>query len=856
MSRSAPPFRRYLRFVLAFTALSCGLYFSVAFSDRGWLVPQPGSLFATPDLSEGDYDLQALNILNRALLQVKDNYVEPERIDPERMLVYALNAIQEEVPQVVADFGVGLDDGPTEVRLQVDRASQTFQLEEVGSLWEMSFRLREIFRFVQDNLNDEDIDLRLVEYAAINGMLDTLDPHSVLLSPEIFADMQANNRGSFGGLGIVISIRDGDLTVISPIDDTPAHRAGLRSGDRILKIGEESTINMNIEEAVGRLRGDPGTAVDIEVMRDGWSVPHEFNIVREIISIRSVKSHVLADGIGYIDISNFQANTHDDLVTHLQRLRDEMGQINGLVLDLRDNPGGLLEQAIRVADTFLDDGTIVTTVGEGHRLREEKKATVEGTEPSYPIVVLVNPGSASASEIVAGALQNLGRAVIVGDRTFGKGSVQVLYEFQDGSALKLTIAQYLTPGDVSIQSVGIVPDIGLVPMTIEQDSVDLYANGRVVREGDLDAHLDSDRAADLRTPDTVIRYYREPEPDPDPSEIVPPDRFEVDFEIEFGRRLLQAAGANWAAEELLNTTSAVQNDVQAEQIAIAAENLGELGVDWEAGEPGDPSGLRIAFSTSHPDGRVPAGETLQMILEVTNAGATPLFRLRAVSESDYSLLDDREFVFGRVNPGETRSWTVPVEVPVEEASRLDRVRFLFHSDHTELDPIEGSEVQIVGRDRPHFGSPTRFSTTRLATVTGCFNSMNVSPSGSPSPTLALDQPTRCWCTSRTRSRPLSCWSTRARRGKRAWRLLRRAQPTSSFRCSTCRKTVSSASKPPCLTPSSASSPRASWKYRSNPMASSFGPSPGSSWSVASVPRFARAPPSQRPLWPSPRTVRC
>jgi carboxyl-terminal processing protease len=702
MPRSNGTSRRVTRFAVAFVALACGLYVSVAFSDRGWLVPRPGSLFATPEAREGEYDLQALTILNRALLQVKDNYVEPERIDPSRMLAYALNAIQEEVPQVVASFDTDLDAGPQRVQLQVDRATAAFEIGGIGSLWEMSSRLREIFRFVQENLDDQDVDLRLVEYAAINGMLDTLDPHSVLLAPQVFADMQANNRGSFGGLGIVISIRDGQLTIISPIDDTPAHRAGLRSGDKILKIGEESTINMNIEEAVSRLRGDPGTAVDIEVMREGWTLPHEFTIVREIISIRSVKSQVLGNGIGYIEITNFQANTHDDLRAHLARLREEMGEMRGLVLDLRDNPGGLLEQAILVADTFLDDGTIVTTVGEGHRLREEKKATRAGTEPFYPIVVLVNPGSASASEIVAGALQNHGRALVIGDRTFGKGSVQVLYEFHDGSALKLTIAQYLTPGDVSIQSVGIVPDIGVIPMSVDEEVVDLYPSERVVREGDLAAHLSSERAAALRTPDSLIRYYRQREV-ADPTAIVLPDRFEVDFEIDFARQLLEAAGTAWRVEDFLRMTNGTRERIELEQIAIAGEHLAALGIDWTAGPSPTPDTLAVRFSTDRPGNRVAAGEPIQLTLEVTNSGRHPIHRLRAVSRSSYRLFDDLEFAFGYLAAGETRRFSVPVEVPVEDITRFDRVELRFRADEQELAVVEHGDLEILGRERPHFG---------------------------------------------------------------------------------------------------------------------------------------------------------
>lgn len=702
MPQLSNPFRRYPRYIIALVAVTCGLYISVANSDRGWLIPVAKNLFATPDLEEGDYDLQALNIVNRALLQIKDNYVDPERIDPENMLAHALYALQDQIPQVVARFDRALSDNPTQVELQVNETSRTFEVNGITSLWEMSFRLREIFRFVQDNLDDEEVDLRLVEYAAINGMLDTLDPHSVLLSPEIFDDMQRTNTGHFGGLGIVISIRQGQLTIISPIDGTPAHRAGLRSADRILKIGEESTINMSIEEAVNRLRGDPGTPVTIDVMREGWSMPHEFTIVRERISIESVKSQVLSDGIGYVSISNFQANTHDDLLVHLNRLREEMGELNGLVLDLRDNPGGLLEQAIRVTDTFLNDGTIVTTVGEGHRLRDEKKATEADTEPFYPIVVLINPGSASASEIVAGALQNHGRALIVGQRSFGKGSVQVLYELQDGSALKLTIAQYLTPGDISIQGVGIVPDIALVPMIATEEQVDLYPSERILREGDLASSLSSDRIRVGESSEVTVRYFREPEPEPDPDEIIDPSRFEMDFEIDLAQRLVLAAEETWQAEEFLEKSREVQNTIAEEQVNLAATSLAELGVDWTDGAAPDTALVSVVVTTDRADNVVSAGETITFTVTATNNSSEPVHRLRAVTTCESRLFDDREFVLGSLAPGESREWNTPVEVPIESPTRLDPLQVELRLDNEPIQIEEWTEVTVLGRDRPHF----------------------------------------------------------------------------------------------------------------------------------------------------------
>ena len=249
----------YVRYTVALVALLMGFALSIRASERGFLFQSPGAqLLANPPATPDGYDLQAIAILNRVLLQMGDNYVDPDRIDPHRMLVYALDRVQNSVPEVVTLFNADMEASPDEVEVRVGEAAETFDIGEIASLWEMSFKLREVFRFLQEHLDPEDIDLREIEYNACNGLLSTLDPHSVLLTPEVYAEMQASNRGSFGGLGIVISIRDGELTVISPVPDTPAARAGFLAGDRIVKINNESTVNMPLDEAVSRLAWSRG----------------------------------------------------------------------------------------------------------------------------------------------------------------------------------------------------------------------------------------------------------------------------------------------------------------------------------------------------------------------------------------------------------------------------------------------------------------------------------------------------------------------------------------------------------------------------------------------------------------------
>lgn len=643
-----------------------------------------------------------MRVFNQVLLQVRSNYVDPERVDALRMLVHALDRVQNYEPEIVAIFDKELEARPTKVDVSVGTATQTFDLSDVVSHWQLSFKLREIFRFLQANLDPVKTDLQEVEYAAINGMLNTLDPHSALLSPKIFEDMQAANRGSFGGLGIVISIRDGQLTVISPMPDTPAGRAGFKAGDRIIKINEESTVNMPLDEAVSRLRGAPGSDVMLQVTRDSWVEPHEFVLKREIINIESVTHHALGEGIGYISIRNFQGNTHDDLLAALADLRKQMGSLKGLVLDVRNDPGGLLQQAIRVSDTFLSTGTIVTTVGVGSRLREQTAATAANTEPNYPIVVLVNSGTASASEIVAGALKNHDRAIVIGDITFGKGSVQNIYPFRDGSALKLTIAQYLTPGDVSIQGVGVVPDIRIVPAIVSDDILDIYPSDFVLREGDLEASLTNDLVRDSsERPSHVVRYYYEPE-EMDPNAINDPNVFEIDFEIDFARQILRSVGTTWERTAMLTQSGTIIDRVTDEQLLKIQEQLRQRNVDWSAG-PTVIQPLSVEIRTNKTNNRVDAGETIEVTARVTNTGTEPLYRVRASTRSDYGLLNEREFVFGRIAPGQSREWTTKLDVPSEDSSRVDEMVLKFWADTIDLNTESRVRLQVHGLERPHWG---------------------------------------------------------------------------------------------------------------------------------------------------------
>ncbi len=352
----------------------------------------------------------------------------------------------------------------------------------------------------------EEPDMDKIVEGAIKGMLQTLDPHSSYLTPDMLKQVEVETKGVFGGLGIEIGIKDGFLTIIAPIEDTPAHRAGLLAGDKIVKIEEDPTKDMTVMDAVKRLRGEPGTEVTIWVAREGVGELMPFTITRDIIKIRSVKTKALGDGIGYIKLLQFQQDTSEELENALkERMKDKEG-LRGLVLDLRNNPGGLLDQSVKVADKFIDSGLIVYTDGRIESQKFKYSAHRNGTHTGFPMVVLVNAGSASASEIVAGALQDHGRAIILGIQTFGKGSVQTILPLEDGSALRLTTARYYTPNGRSIQAKGIEPDI-------------IVSDGREVRTGHPGAIREKDIRRHLRGEDEEESGVIPKEGPPPPEEI-------------------------------------------------------------------------------------------------------------------------------------------------------------------------------------------------------------------------------------------------------------------------------------------------------------------------------------------------
>jgi carboxyl-terminal processing protease len=658
------------------------------------------------------HNLSALKVFNRTLVRIRDRYVDPARIDPREMLYSALDSVQFNIPEVL----VNPDRQAHKVTITVNDKKRVFSLADVQSPWRLSGKLKQIFGFIEANMNPG-ADLAEVEYAAVNGMLSTLDPHSSLLDPDMAAEMDVNTSGKFGGLGIVIGMRDRKLTVIRPFKNTPATSAGIQADDHIVKIGNEITENLTTQEAADRMRGDPGTPVTLWVQRDKVEKLIRFDLTRDVIQVPSVEHKMVSGNVGYLQVKQFAATTSREMKQAMAEMRGQGAR--GWIVDLRSNPGGLLEQAIQVSDLFLASGTIVTTVGGNER--ESRRATRGGgTDTKIPVAVLVNGNSASASEIVAGALKNLERSITIGSSTFGKGSVQILYDNKDGSKLKLTIAEYLTPRDLSIQSVGIVPDVELFRMFVPEknegprDYLRLRRPSLSHREADLKASLRSKYARKAMTPDFRLAYVYErkagdgsesaedeeldleAEPDPDSEEI------RIDLPIELASEVLRSAGATNRTRLIKNARRLLEKR-SARETQRLVKALAGLGVDWSGAPAAAPtSQVTASFQVEGAATTLAAGDIIKLTGKVTNTGSSTAYRVHARVRSDNLIFNDTELVFGKIEPGQSRTWTTQIQVPDGALDGLAMLRFELSGDNQVRGAAAPLRYRVKAAERPIF----------------------------------------------------------------------------------------------------------------------------------------------------------
>lgn len=654
------------------------------------------------------HDLSALAIFNKTLLRIKDRYVDPGRVDPKKMLYAALDSVQFNVPEVLVEP----DAARNQITVAVNDKREVFDTSDVDSPWRMTIKLKKVFRFIETNMNAGG-DLAKVEYAAVNGMLSTLDPHSILMDPEAAREMDTQTSGKFGGLGIVIRMIERKLTVVKPMKDTPASRKGIKAGDHIVRINSEPTENLTSNEAVDRMRGDPKTGVTLWVERKGEPALLRFDLVRDIIRVSQVEHKLLDKGVGYMKVKQFSKGIAQDVAEAMKEMSAKGA--TSWILDLRYNPGGLLEEAVQLSDLFVDTGTVVTTVSG--RDREARRAERGFGDTNSSLVVLVNGGSASASEIVAGALKNLDRAAIVGTRTFGKGSVQELYDNEDKSKLKLTIAQYLTPGDRSIQNLGIVPDIQLQRMYIPEkndapsDFVRMLAPTRTYGEKDLDAHLVSTYAKDTDKPAYEVGFIvekKKPAAGEQPA-VAPPDDEDgpddddivEDFEIRFAKDLASSVQSA-SRPKLVAGAGKLVAKVRGEEEKKLVAALGVIGVDWSAPDTAAATANLDISLTTVPASNLKAGDMVSVTATVRNTGTGPAYRVLPRITGDDQLFEDSELPIGKVNPGETKTFTAKMQVPKDSLDRVDRLGLEVREARNATTRVTPTALRIEAAPRPVF----------------------------------------------------------------------------------------------------------------------------------------------------------
>jgi len=638
-----------------YLALTLGIVITLCF----FLVAEPVSL-------DRKYNNKSIETAETALKHVNRFYLDKTKIDYEKMLEKAVSSLEIFLDDVLVEFP--RDQGGN-FTVQVKEKTKKFKRKELPSSNDITSTLGQVASFVLSNTGAEKNAVKNIEYSISDSMLKVLDPHSAMIPPDVYKEFLIDTEGSFGGLGIVVGIRDGQLTVISPIEDTPAYRSGIKTKDKIVQIENESTINMPLLEAVGKLRGKKGTKVNLLISRKNFSKPRKFSIVRDTIKIESVEGFDLENNILYLRIRNFQKNTSSDLK---REIKNSPYTIRGIILDLRGNPGGLLSEAEKVADVFLSSETIMTTKARNYS--KTYRATAKKSDYEGKVMVIVDQGSASASEIVAGALKNNGRAIVLGKRSFGKGSVQKVFELEDGAALKLTIAKYLTPGDISIQDSGIIPDIFLQGSVVTREKV-VY--------NPLPEKRENTEEVELQTPELTIKYVDESlvPKEEDEEEIQPHEsltkaqkleKLRNDFYIELASKLLTADNP-----EQMRSIVANFSNSQLERIKTRIEYMG---IDWSTGETKHPA---ISVEMVPPKTVFQAGKDSFLEIKVTNSGANTIYRLSAVTESDNGVYRDGELLFGKLLPGQSRTAKVKFSVPKWLPTREDDLKLIFTSSGNE-----------------------------------------------------------------------------------------------------------------------------------------------------------------------------
>lgn len=637
------------------------------------------TLFDNPKYSE----LKSIERIKRSVTLIQYEYYDKSRVKPKKMLEEGFFELAKEVPEVLPVF-----DGQKLV-LKLGSKEKVLSIGGVNDLGDLLFPVNSGFEFIKKNYKGE-VKYADMEYAFIAGMVSVLDPHSNILTPKVFEEFKTQTSGEYGGLGIVIGLKDNELAVVSPLDDTPAFRAGILADDKILQIDDQSTTNMSLNEAVDLMRGKPGTKVVLKIKSKNKD-DRFVTLVREVIEIKSIQTKLVKKdnkNIAIIRIKGFQEETYPDMVKGIRELRKQaFGRLDGIILDLRNNPGGLLDQAILIADKFLESGEIVLTAGPDEIDTDVAYARKQNSDILLPTIVLIDEGSASASEIVAGALKNNNRAIIMGRKSFGKGSVQSLFSLRDGSSLKLTVAQYLTPGKVSIQAVGIQPDIHLYPSIVGEDFFDLHED-LYFGEEKLDAHLQNVSKGKQVGPLYHFTYLKT-EKKKIESHYTSKIRENEDMELKLATTILSKIKVGTKKEILKQVDGILKEEskIQDQEIVVA---LKKKSIDWSDIKDKRPLTLESNVQFYDLKGNLLndllAGTEVKLRVTLKNIGEKSNYRVLAEVDSLNPLLNHKEFVFGKIEPGSQVFKEVKIKVPSEIINFKEDAKLKIYSSGNEESP--------------------------------------------------------------------------------------------------------------------------------------------------------------------------
>ncbi|MBU1222119.1 S41 family peptidase [Myxococcota bacterium] len=629
-----------------------------------------------------------LRIFSTVLIKLKDDYIDPDLIKPMDLFTGAIEALEKEFPEII------FEKTESEYRIRIKDKRFSIKIINLSSLLSLYEKMNEVFSILESKLNN--INLRDAEYRAINGMLSVLDNHSSLLTPEMYSEIKAGTRGSFTGIGIVVTLRDGYITVISSIDDTPAARAGIKPGDKIVRIGNVSTVNVTLNEAMKLLRGGEDSKTVLFIERKNAEKILRIELERSVIHLNSVSTNILPGNIGYIRIKQFTQTTETELSKALKSFNSK--KINGLVLDLYNNPGGLLKQATSCANLFLDKGVIYSTVSRKNNISESKSADADDTLFKGPMVVLINEGSASASEILAGALKHHKRALLVGKTSFGKGSIQVVSENNDGSALKMTIAHYLSAGKYAIHNTGVKPHIKIG--MIKSNQKNFLVSPFMVKS--LIPITETLPGAGIKDKSGFFTLnFLDSSPDDDPWDV--------------STNNAPSPVINIASEIIKNFSNPLSTESEALNVWLKKKKLLELtklmtilgknGINWTKPEnTTDSSALEL--SVKYDNHFVRAGESLSARVEVRNLGTSPAYRVFTMVKTEPEI-QRREVVFGKIDPGESIIKTVHFRVDKSLPAMLWNIEYKLFSGGDSigfpvLKTVRESRMEIIPARPPIF----------------------------------------------------------------------------------------------------------------------------------------------------------